>query len=59
MNSMRKQFHVIYFKIPPSKLAPGSKRCPRAKSGGPAIDFRALIDKKVLLGIVKGDTSMF
>ena len=57
MNTMRRQFHVIDFYIPPSKPAPGSKRRPQAR--GPAIDFRASIDKKVLLGIVKGDTSMF
>ena len=59
MNSMRRQFHVIDFWIPPSKLAPGSKRCPQARYAGPAIDFRSSIDKKVLLGLVKGDTFIF
>ena len=56
---MRRQFYVIDFWIPPLKPAPGSKRGPWGRSGGPAINFRASFDKKVLLGIVRGDTYKF
>ena len=59
MNGLRRHFCVTDFWIPPSKPAPGSKRCLQGRSGGSDIAFRASIDKKVLLGIVKGDTFMF
>ena len=38
---------------PTLKTSYRSKRCSQSRSVGPAIDFRASIDKKVLLGLVK------
>ena len=38
------------FGLTPSRLAPGSKKCPQARSGGSGTDFRASFDKKVFLG---------
>ena len=49
---MRRQFYVIDFWIPPSKPAPGSKRCLRGSSGGSAIDFRTSINSKIFFGKV-------
>ena len=42
---------MIFF-LPPTYPPPGSKRSSKSKSGGPAVDFRASIVKKVLLEIV-------
>ena len=56
-----KETFLCYRLLDPTlkKPAPGSKMCLHGRSGGSAIAFRASIDKKVLLGIVKGDTFMF
>ena len=40
------------FGLTPSRLAPGSKKCPQARSGGSGIDFGAYFCKEVLSGIV-------
>ena len=46
------------FGLTPSRLAPGSKKCPQAKSGGLGNDFGAYFCKEVLPGIVSVSTQM-
>ena len=49
VNIIRRRFHLIDFRIQPSKPAPGSKKCLQGRSGGSAIDCRTSLDKEVLL----------
>ena len=40
------------FGLTPSRLAPGSKKCQQARSGGSGIDFGAYFCEEILLRIV-------